>query len=77
MTIRSGVIGLRRGQSFVRVCKAATGAELVSLFDIDANQVEGAAAEIGAEPFSDYVAFLNSGIDAVVIALPLPFRCRW
>ena len=76
MTIRFGVIGLRRGQSFVRVCKAAQGAEVVSLYDIDAEKVSSAAAEIGAKPFTDYEQFLSSGIDAVVIASPLSFHAQ-
>ena len=74
MTVRFGVIGLRRGQSFVRVCQAAQGAEVTALYDIDATKVAGAAAEIGATPFTDYEAFLNSDIDAVVVASPLPFH---
>ena len=74
MTIRFGVIGLRRGSSFVRVCRAATGATVTALYDIDAAAVETAAAEIGAQPFSHYEDFLNANIDAVVVASPLPFH---
>ncbi|MGB3329569.1 MAG: Gfo/Idh/MocA family oxidoreductase, partial [Thermomicrobiales bacterium] len=74
MTIRFGVIGLRRGASFVRVCRAARGASVTALYDIDAGAVGAAAAEIGARPFSDFEAFLNADIDAVVVASPLPFH---
>ncbi|MEZ4505731.1 MAG: Gfo/Idh/MocA family oxidoreductase [Thermomicrobiales bacterium] len=74
MTVRFGVVGLRRGASFVRVCSAATGATVSALYDINAEAVGTAAAEIGARPFSDYEAFLNSDIDAVVIASPLAFH---
>lgn len=74
MTVRFGVIGLRRGASFVRVCRAAQGATVTALFDIDAGAVGSAAAEIDAQPFSDYEAFLNADIDAVVVASPLPFH---
>jgi predicted dehydrogenase len=74
MTVRFGVIGLRRGQSFVRVCRAAQGAEVTALYDIDAARVQVAAAEIGATAFTDYDAFLNADIDAVVVASPLPFH---
>lgn len=76
MTVRFGVIGLRRGASFVRVCRAATGANVTALFDIDAKAVHGAATEIGAEPFSNFDAFLESEIDAVVVASPLPFHAE-
>ena len=34
------------------------------------------AAEFGATAFTDYDAFLASGIDAVVIASPLPYHAR-
>lgn len=76
MTVRFGVIGLRRGASFVRVCRAATGAEVTALYDIDADAVGTAAADIDAQPFSDYDAFLNADIDAVVVASPLPFHAE-
>lgn len=75
-TIRFGVIGLRRGRSFVRVCKAVGGAAVTALYDIDAGRVEAAAAELGAAAFTDYPAFLAADIDAVIVASPLPFHAR-
>lgn len=74
MTVRFGVIGLRRGGSFVRVCQAARGATVTALFDIDVEAVGKAADDIGARPFSNFDAFLNADIDAVVVASPLPFH---
>lgn len=74
--IRFGVIGLRRGQSFVRVCRAVGGATVTALYDIDAARVAAAAAEIGARAFTDYEDFLAAEIDAVIIASPLPFHAR-
>lgn len=74
MTIRFGVIGLRRGASFVRLCRATQGATVTALFDIDAGSVETAAADIGAKAFSNFEDFLNADIDAVVVASPLPFH---
>jgi len=76
MTVRFGVIGLRRGQSFVRVCRAAQGGEVAALYDIDAARVQEAAAGIGAASYTDFDAFLESGIDAVVVASPLPFHAE-
>lgn len=76
MTVRFGVIGLRRGQSFVRACSVATGAAVTALYDIDADAVERAAGALGVRPFSRYEAFLDSDIDAVVVASPLPFHAR-
>lgn len=75
-TIRFGVIGLRRGQDFVRVCQAVGGATVTALHDIDPARLERAAAEIGARPFADLAAFLDADIDAVVIASPLPYHAE-
>jgi predicted dehydrogenase len=75
-TIRFGVIGLRRGQSFVRVCRAVGGATVTALFDIDAPRVNAAAAELGVRAFTDYEQFLNAEIDAVIIASPLQFHAQ-
>lgn len=74
--IRFGVVGLRRGQSFVRVCQVVGGATVTALHDIDGERAVATAAGIGAQAFTDYDAFLGSGIDAVVIASPLPFHAR-
>lgn len=72
--IRFGVVGLRRGQSFIRICNAVGGATVTALYDIDATKVTHAAAEIGARAFSDYESFLNAEIDAVVLTSPVPFH---
>ena len=75
-TIRFGVIGLRRGQSFVRLCQATQGAEVTALYDIDEGKVVTAAAAIGVRPFTNLDDFLDAGIDAVVIASPLPYHAQ-
>jgi predicted dehydrogenase len=72
--IRFGVIGLRRGQSFVRVCRVVGGATVTALYDVDAARVAQVAMELDAQPFTDLTAFLASDIDAVVIASPVPFH---
>ena len=74
MVIRFGVIGLRRGRSFVRVCQVVGGATVTSLYDIDGERVTRESAKIDAKPFTDLDDFLNSDIDAVVIASPVPFH---
>jgi predicted dehydrogenase len=75
-TIRFGVIGLRRGQSFVRICRAVGGATVTALYDIDAARVAKAAGELGARAFTDYDQFLAAEIDAVIIASPLPYHAQ-
>ena len=74
--IRFGVIGLNRGRSFVKVCRAVGGASVTALYDIDATRAEAEAAAIGAQPFADLDAFLAGPIDAVVVASPLPFHAQ-
>lgn len=75
-TIRFGVIGLRRGRSFVRVCNVVGGATVTALYDVDAARVGAAADELGARPFTDYADFLAAEIDAVIIASPLPYHAQ-
>ena len=74
--IRFGVIGLRRGQSFVRICQAVGGAQVTALHDIDEQRVRAAADAIGARAFTSFEDFLNADIDAIVIASPVPFHAR-
>jgi predicted dehydrogenase len=73
--IRFGVIGLRRGQSFVRVCSAVGGADVTALFDIDADTAAAVAREIGARACTDLDEFF-AAVDAVVIASPLPYHAQ-
>ena len=74
--IRFGVIGLRRGQSFLRTCEAVGGATVTAIHDIDGERAAAVGATFGAAPFTDLDAFLDSGIDAVVIASPLPCHAQ-
>lgn len=69
---RFGVIGLRRGESFVRLCQKLGGALVTALYDVDLARARQLGAEIEAPAFDDLDAFLNSDIDAVVVASPAP-----
>ncbi len=74
--IRFGVIGMGRGQSFMRVCDAVGGAKVTALYDIDVERAEQQASAIGASAFASLEAFLDGPIDAVVIASPVPYHAR-
>lgn len=76
MPVRFGVIGLNRGGSFVRMCHVVGGAAVTALYDVDADRVAHAAAPLDARAFTDFDAFLGSGIEAVVVASPLPFHAE-
>jgi predicted dehydrogenase len=74
-SLRFGVIGLRRGQSFVRACRAVGGLDVVALYDVDGARAEEVAAGLGGvAAFGDFEAFLAAGFDAVVVASPVPFH---
>lgn len=72
--IRFGVVGLRRGESFIRVCQAAQGAEVAALYDVDYARLTRESERLGLQAFSDYDDFLNANLDAVVIASPESFH---
>jgi predicted dehydrogenase len=74
--VRFGVVGLRRGQGFVHICRAVGGATVTALFDIDGARAERAGRDLGVRAFTDWEAFLAAGVDAVVIASPLPFHAE-
>jgi predicted dehydrogenase len=76
MGIRFGVIGLRRGQSFVRACRAVGDAEVTAIYDIDEAKAAEVGDEIGATAHVTLESFLASDISAVVIASPLPYHAR-
>lgn len=72
--IRFGVIGLSRGQSFVKACGAIGGATVTALYDIDLARAEHVAGQYGLRAFGDFDAFLAADIDAVVVASPLQYH---
>jgi predicted dehydrogenase len=73
---RFGVIGLRRGQSFVRACRAVGDGDVTAIYDIDEAKAAEVGDEIGATAHLTLESFLNSDIEAVVIASPLPYHAR-
>ena len=73
-SVRFGVIGLSRGQGFVKACKAVGNATVTSLYDIDGARATEVAAQFGLRAFDDFDAFLASDIDAVVVASPLHYH---
>lgn len=70
---RVGVVGIRRGASFIRILAAHPNAELVALCSRDPDRL-AAFKESGGMPdgeiahFYDYEALLDADLDAVVLA---------
>ena len=75
-TVRFGVIGLRYGQSYVRVCQAVGGATVTALYDIDLARAEQVAASVGARAIASLDDLLNADIDAVAVFSPLPYHAE-
>ena len=65
--IRVGVVGLGRGQTFVRGA-GRVGMELVALCDIWEQRLKTLGEELSVATYTDYDAFLSHDMDAVVLA---------
>jgi predicted dehydrogenase len=74
--MKFGVIGCRRGRGFMRVCGVVGGAAVSAVYDVDLPRAEAEAAAIGARAYGELEPFLESGIEAVVVASPLPYHAR-
>ena len=71
MRIRFGVIGAGKiGSLRIATIKANPSAELVAVFDQSKAAAERAVAGTGAKACTDLKEFLDSGLDAVVVATP-------
>ena len=69
--VRIGVVGVGRGRSMIKYCKMADNAELVAICDKWAEGIESAKrdnADADIAYYSDFDAFLNHDMDAVVLA---------
>ncbi|MEW6754524.1 MAG: Gfo/Idh/MocA family oxidoreductase, partial [Candidatus Latescibacterota bacterium] len=67
-TIRLGVVGVGRGQSFARGATRAVGMELVALCDTWEERLLQVGRQYGVATYTDYAAFLEHDMDAVVLA---------
>ena len=65
--VRIGVLGAKRGMCFAGLA-ADTGAEVVALCDTNEQILANAASQVGAKAYTDYDAFLEHDMDAVVLA---------
>jgi len=62
-----GVIGVQRGMSFAGMAKHV-GMELVALCDIWEEKLLEAGRRFGVATYTDYDAFLEHDMDAVIVA---------
>ncbi len=67
-------VGTSRGNSFVRAL-SAVGGRVSAIFDVVEENAQRAAETVeGACAFTDFEAFLDSGIEAAAICSPVPFH---
>ena len=66
--IRVGVVGVRRGESFIKGATEAVGMRLAAICDVWEERLEAAGRTYGVATFTDYDAFLGCGLDAVILA---------
>ena len=65
--IRVGVVGLGRGQSFIRLAPAV-GMRVAAICDTRADKLDEQGRALGAATYTDYDEFLGHDLDAVVLA---------
>ena len=66
--IRVGVIGVGRGQSFMRAGGDAVGMKLVAICDLWEERLKQVGAQFNVATYTDYDKFLEHDMDAVVLA---------
>ncbi|NKB71969.1 MAG: hypothetical protein GKR89_33245 [Candidatus Latescibacteria bacterium] len=66
-TIRVGIVGVGRGQSFMRSA-GPSGMELVAICDTWEERLQQVGRELGVATYTDFGALLEHDLDAVVLA---------
>jgi predicted dehydrogenase len=74
-----GVVGVRRGGSFLRIFSKSDRAEITAICDIDAVNLANAQKELGladSQVYLDYDDFLTADLDIIIIGTPIPFHAE-
>ena len=66
--IRVGVVGVRRGESFIKGATDTVGMKLVAICDVWEDRLEAAGRRYDVATFTDYDEFLKYDLDAVILA---------
>lgn len=73
--VKIGVLGAGRGAGLARSLKFAPSAELTAICDANEQRLAGAAQATGVPTtYTSYEALLDSDVDAVVVASPMPLH---
>jgi predicted dehydrogenase len=74
-----GIVGVRRGGSYMRYYARSERTEITAICDLDENRLAEASESLGlsdAQTFTDYDEFIGTDIDIVVIGTPIPFHAE-
>ena len=74
-----GVVGVRRGGSYMLSYANSDRTKITALCDLDDTKLKDCQSLLGLDDsalYKDYDAFLASGIDIVVISTPIPFHAE-
>src|SRR5688500_6240352 len=73
--LRVGIVGARRGAAFMPGFEAAAETEVVALCDADPQTLEEYADKYHIQRrHTDYAAMLDSDLDIIVVATPMPLH---
>jgi len=73
--VRIGVLGAGRGAGLAKSVRLAPSIELAALCDMNEERLAAAAAVTGAQAtYTTYEAMLDSDLDAVLVASPMPLH---
>ncbi len=73
--VQIGVLGAGRGSGLAKSMRLAPSASLVALCDTNETRLAAAAAATGIDrTYDSYEALLDSDVDAVVVASPMPLH---
>jgi predicted dehydrogenase len=70
--VRLGLVGASRGLRLAEACRNLNHVRTTAVYDVDRVRADGAATALGAASFHNFDALLASGVDAVVVASPIP-----
>lgn len=74
-TVKVGVLGAGRGAGLARSMKLAPSLELAALCDENEERLSAAAASTGVtQTYTTYQALLDSDVDAIIVASPMPLH---
>ena len=76
MPLRIGIAGLRRGRSYINVFNNREDCRIVAGCDVNAQRAEDFGNEYNVATYSEYEAFCQHDLDAIVVATPVPVHAE-